>query len=80
MTRHALGDDMAFERFNRGKKSRRSISFVVMRHRAATPRIKGQAFLRSVQGLNLTFFIHTQYQCVLGWIGIQGHHIDNLFE
>jgi hypothetical protein len=38
MPRHALGDQAAFGQLDRSKQRRRTVTLVVMRHGAATPR------------------------------------------
>lgn len=75
-----LPHDAAFKNVECGKQRGRSVPLVVVRHRPAPPLLHQQARLGPVQRLNLTFFIHTQHQRVLGRIQIQTHDIGQLLQ
>src|SRR6267154_5764231 len=68
MTRHTRPDHGAVQNVEGGKESRGAVSFIVMRHGAATALLNRQPWLRSFQRLNLAFFIHTQHQRFIRWI------------
>ena len=61
MLRHTLGDDLSFRQFDGGKQRRRSVAFVVVRHRAESPGEHRQTFLRAIQCLNLTLLIDRKH-------------------
>ena len=61
-------------------KVRRSVSDVVVRPGAAATLLERQAGLSAIQGLNLTFFIDTEHDGVLGRIEIDPHDVEELFD
>src|SRR5258706_6658179 len=80
MTRHTRTDHGAVQNIESGKKSRRAVAFIVMRHGAATTLLDRQPWLGSFQSLNLALLIHTQHQRFIRWIQVQAHHIIKLLD
>ena len=78
MARQARGDDRALRDMQGGKECGGAMPLVIVRHRAAATGLQGQAGLRAIQGLDLTFFIHAQDHGMLGRVQIQTHHILQL--
>jgi len=56
------------------------MALIVVRERAATPRLERQARLRAVQRLDLALLVHAQHHGVLGWGQIDAHDIGELLQ
>src|SRR5258706_21906 len=80
MTRHTGTDNGTVQYVESGKESRRAVSFIVMRHGAATTLLDRQPWLGSFQSLNLAFLTHKQHQRFIRWIQVQAHHIVKLLD
>ena len=76
----ALPDDRAIKHVEGGKERRGPMPFVIMRHRAAASPLQRQARLRTIQCLDLTFFIHRQHQGPFGRLQVQPDNIPKLFD
>ena len=59
MSRKALPNDLAFQNFQGGEKSSRSVTDIVMSEGTATAFLKRQSGLSPVQGLNLALLVNT---------------------
>ncbi len=75
MARQARGDDRALRDMQGGKEGGGAMPLVIVRHRAAAPRLQGQARLRAIQGLDLAFFIHAEDHGMFRGVQIQAHHV-----
>ena len=75
MAWQARGDDRALRDMQGGKEGGGAMPLVIVRHRAAAPRLQGQARLRAIQGLDLAFFIHAEDDGMFGRVQIQAHHV-----
>jgi len=80
MARIAGADNRSIQHVQSGEKTRRSIPFAVVRHRSATSLFHGQPRLRSIQGLDLRFFVDAQNQGFIRGIQIEPDHIGQLFN
>jgi len=80
MARIAGSDNRAIQHVQGGKKTSRSVPFVVMRHRSAASLFHGQSRLSSIQGLDLRFFVDAQNQGFIRGIQIESDHIGQFFN
>src|SRR5512136_2730398 len=78
MPGHAIPDDSSVKRHHRRKQSRRAVSFVIVRHCAATPLFQRQSRLGPVQSLNLRFLVNTQHKRFVRGIQVQSNNIIKL--
>src|SRR5208282_5148347 len=62
MARITLADHFALQNFQGGKERGGAMAHVVMGEGAATALLERQTRLGPVQGLNLTFLIHTEHE------------------
>src|SRR5450631_2230890 len=76
----ALSNHTSAENLQSGKQRGRAVAFIVMRHRPAPALLERQARLRTIQGLNLAFFVHTQHDCLLRRIQVQAHHVRQFLQ
>ena len=58
---HALADDLAVERVERGEQGRRAVPLIIMGHRAAAATLHRQPRLGAVERLDLALFIDRQH-------------------
>ena len=54
-------DDLSIENGERREERRRSVAFVIARHRSGAPAFNRQARLGAVQSLNLTLLIDAKH-------------------
>jgi hypothetical protein len=81
MTRQAFSDDKAASNFERREQRRRAVTLLVVRDGGGATRLKRQARLRAVEGLDLTLFVDAQHQRVLGWVHVKPDDVgDFLLE
>src|SRR5713226_7452189 len=76
----AFTDDLSLECLQSGEQGGGAVAFVIVGHRAATPLLNRQPRLGAIQGLNLTLFVHAEYQRLLRWIQVQTDDIGHLFQ
>ena len=80
MALHVAANDRPIENVQRGKKRRRSITFVIMGHRPGAAFLQRQAGLRSVERLNLALLVHGQDDGVRGRIDIESDDIAQFVD
>ena len=80
VARQTLPDNRAIQHVEGGKEGRRPMPLIIMHHRAAPSPLQGQARLRTIQCLDLTFFINGQHQGPLGRLQVQPDNIPNFFD
>ena len=80
MTRITLAAYLTAGCVERSKQGRCSVSDVVVRPGAAATLLERQAGLSAIQGLNLTLFIDTEHDGVLGRIEIDPDYVEELFD
>ena len=80
MARIAGSDNRTIQHVQGGKKTSRSVPFVVMRHRSAASFFHRQPRLSSIQGLDLRFFVDAQNQGFIRGIQIESDHIGQFFN
>ena len=80
MARIAGSNNRPIQHIQGGEKTRRSIPLVVMGHRSAASLFHRQSRLRSIQGLDLRFFVDAQNQGFIGGIQIESDHIGQFFN
>jgi hypothetical protein len=73
------GDNLAAKHIKGRKKTTGSMPDVIMGHGSVSALVDGQPGLRTVQGLNLGFFINTPYQRVFRRIKVKAHDIVKFF-
>ena len=78
--RHAVTDHGAIERTQGREQSGGAVARVVVRHRAAAPRLQRQTRLGSVQGLNLALLIDAEHQRFVGRVEVKADHVGELFN
>jgi len=78
--RHAIANHFSIQHAKGRKQRRRSMTDIIMRHRAAAAFLHRQPRLRSVERLDLAFFVDTQNQGFFRRIQIQTHDITQLFD
>jgi hypothetical protein len=71
MTLHALADHLPFDNVEGGKQGRGAMPFVVVHHRAGAPLLHRQAWLSTVDRLDLAFLIDSQNDGMVGRIGVK---------
>src|SRR5579862_1358463 len=76
----AVTDDFAGEHIERREQGGRSVSLVVMSHRAASPFFQRQPGLGALQSLNLALFVHTEHNRLVGRIQIKTNHVSEFLE
>jgi len=59
-------DDLALCHIQCGKKRRRTVSLIIVRHRSRATRLYREARLRSIESLNLAFLVSTKDDRVFG--------------
>lgn len=79
MTRITGANHRPVQHVQGGEKARRSIPLVVVGHRPAAPLLHRQTRLRSIQGLDLRFFVDAQNQGFIRGIQIETDNIRQLF-
>src|SRR5262249_33869709 len=77
--RQAFSKQLAGLDIKSGKESRGAVALIVVRHRAGTTLLQGQARLGAVESLDLRFFVDRQHQCLIGWVEIETNNIPHLF-
>lgn len=75
MPGHAVRNDLALCQFDRGKQSGRPVAFVVVRERLQSTGKQPQAFLRSVERLNLALLVAREDQRMFRRIEIQPNNV-----
>jgi len=80
MSRHAIPNHFAVEHTQGRKQRSCAIAFVVVRHRSAPALLQWQSRLSPVESLDLTLFVHTQYQRLVGRIQIKPNNVAQLFD
>ena len=80
MARIAGSDNRTIQHVQGGKKTSRSVPFVVMRHRSTASLFHRQSRLSSIRGLNLRFFVDAQNQGFIRGIQIESDHIGQFFN
>jgi hypothetical protein len=80
VTRIAGSNNRAIQHVQGGEKTRRSMPFVVVRHRSTASLFHRQSRLSSIQGLDLRFFVDAQNQGFIRGIQIESDHIGQLFN
>src|SRR6266567_5417427 len=58
---HEGTDDAAISHVHTGKKRGGAVTFIIVRHGSTTPFLPRQPGLRTIQGLDLTLFIHRNH-------------------
>ena len=72
---HEGADDAAISHVHAGKKCSGAVTFIIVRHGSTTPFLPGQPGLRTIQGLDLTLFIHRNHHRPSRRMQIQGDHV-----
>ena len=80
MARHAIPDHFAVKQAEGRKQGRRTVAFVVVRHRPATALLHRKTGLSAIKGLNLTLLIDAQHKGPVRGIKIQSDHIVELLD
>jgi hypothetical protein len=76
----ALADHFDLRDFQSGEERCSAIALIIVSHSSTPALFDRQSRLSSVQGLNLTLFIHTQHQSFLRRIEIKPNSIRQLLE
>src|SRR5580658_5581314 len=76
----ALSDYGSVKHVECCKQSCRAITLIVMGHRAAPALFHRQAWLRSIQSLNLALLIYAEYYGFIRRRKVQPNHISQLFD
>jgi len=71
----ACADHLSVGNIEGSKKSRGAVALVIVGVGGSSSLLERQAGLRSIQGLNLTFLIAAQHQCVLWSIEVKTHDV-----
>jgi hypothetical protein len=74
---HTPADDVAFEHVKGGEQGGGAVPFIVVGHGAASPFLQGQAWLGSVECLDLTFLVHGQHDGMLRRIDVEADDISH---
>ena len=77
---HTVADDSAFQQVQRCKQGGCSVALIIMRQSSTAAFLHGQAWLGSLQRLNLAFFIHTEDDGLVGRIEVETNHIGELLD
>ena len=72
---HTPADDVAFEHVEGGEQGGGAVPFIVVGHGAASPFLQRQAWLGSVECLDLTFLVHGQHDGMLRRIDVEADDI-----
>jgi len=80
MSGEALSYDPSVQEVEGCEECGGPMPLVVMGHGPATSLLDGQPGLSALQGLNLTLFVHTKDNRLIGRIQIQSHHICELLS
>src|SRR4030095_10806691 len=75
-----LTDDSSCFYFQSSKQRRRAVPGVVMTTAFRLTGPHGKHRLRSIQRLDLRFFVDAQHQGPVGWIQIQPHDVSNFLD
>ena len=75
-----LGQHLAVGNIKRGEEGCRSMSFIVMSDSLDISQAHRQHGLSSFQGLDLTLFVHTQHDCILGRAQIEPDDVTDFFH
>src|SRR5438132_13615789 len=76
----AFADDLALYCLQRGEQGGCAVAFVIVGHGAAAPLLDRQPRLGAIQRLNLTLFVHAEYDRLLRRIQVQTYDISHLFQ
>jgi hypothetical protein len=76
----ALADYSPIKSVECSEQSGGAIAFVVMGHRSRSPRLHWQARLSAVESLNLTLFVHAQYEGVFRGIEVKPYYVLKLLH
>src|SRR5438034_11669559 len=77
-SRVAHRDHAAIERVERRRQRGGSMALVVVRDGARTPALHRQAWLRTIERLDLALLVAAEHQGVLGRVHVQAHHVEQL--
>ncbi len=80
VARHTFMDDLARGHVQSREQGRGAVTLVVMRHRAGTPFLQGQARLCAIQGLDLALLVEREYDGPLRGIDVEAHYITELLD
>jgi len=76
----AVADYFTGEDIQRGKKSRRPVSLIIVGHCAAATFLQRQPGLGALQSLNLALLVHTEHDRLVGGIQIKPDHVGEFLE
>lgn len=77
---HTVADDPTVKRDQCGEQRRRSVPFVIVRHRATTALLHRQSRLRAVERLNLRLLVDAQHKRFIRRIEIQPDYVIDLLD
>jgi len=80
MSSKTLPNDFTLGHFKGCKECCGTMALVIMSHGSTAAFFQRKSRLRTIQGLNLTFLIHTEHQCFLWRIQIQTHNIRQFLQ
>src|SRR5262249_28935648 len=80
MKRHTIANHFAVKNVQCSEKSRRTVTFIVMREGATTTRLHRQSRLSSIQSLDLTLFVDAQHQSLFRRIHIEADDVLQFFD
>src|SRR3954447_21555087 len=76
--RHTLADDPALDHVECGEQGRRTVTLIIVGHRATAASLHRQPRLGAVERLDLRLLVNRQHQRVLGWINVEADNIPHL--
>jgi len=80
VTGHAVCDDLPGQDMESRKQRGRPVALVIMGQGSTTSLLHGKTGLSALQGLNLTFLVHTQHDRLVRRIEIKSNHIGEFFH
>ena len=80
MKRHAVADYFPIQNIQCSEECGCAMTFIVVRKRATPARFHRQSWLSSIESLDLTLFIHAQYECLFRRVHVQAHHVTQFFD
>ena len=74
------GNDFAVQNIQCSKQRGGAVTLIIMSHGCGASSLQGQSWLRTIQRLNLAFFITAEYQSMFRRMQIQTYHILQLLH